>query len=86
MFECCRSGSDEIYNEKVKLLEEISALMIAGDELQEERKIENAAKEKEARKQKKLKKQGEDIRIRAMQGLKGENIFSFGVHDMCMWM
>ena len=60
--------------------------MIAGDKLQEERKIENAAKEKEARKQKKLKKQGEDIRIRAMQGLKGENIFSFGVDDMCMWM
>ena len=46
--------------------------MIAGDELQEERRVENAAKEKEAKKQKKLKKQGEDIRIRAMQGLKGD--------------
>ena len=71
-----RSGSDEVYTEKVKLLEEISILMIEGEEMIEKKKQEKLAEDKEAQKRKKLKKQGEDIRIKAMQGLVGKwNIY-----------
>ena len=69
-----RSGSDEIYDEKVKLLEEISILMTEGDEMLEKKKQEKIAEDKEAQKRKKLKKQGEDIRIKAMQGLIGSTV------------
>ena len=56
----------------MKLLEEISILMIEGEEMLEKKKQEKLAEDKEAQKCKKLKKQGKDIRIKAMQGLIGK--------------
>ena len=46
--------------------------MIEGEEIAEKKKQEKIAEDKEAQKRKKLKKQGEDIRIKAMQGLIGK--------------
>ena len=65
----CRSGSDEDYDEKVKLLQEISDLEEAGKVIVAQKKEEKRQAEKENQKKLMLKKQGEDIRLKAMMAL-----------------
>ena len=67
-----RSGYDEDLNEKKSLLQEISDLMDAGVEIVEQKRIEAEKKKKDDNKKMRLKKKGKDIRIWAMQALKGK--------------
>ena len=71
-FILCRSGSDEEYSEKVKLLEEIKELQDEGAIVLAEKRKEKEKSAKELKKKATLKKQGEDIRLRAMQSLGDE--------------
>ena len=53
------------------LLQEICDLMESGAEFLAMKRAEAKAKDKEEKKKLRLMKKGEDIRLRAMQGLKG---------------
>ena len=66
-----RSGTDEELTEKKTLLQEIQDLMEAGVEIREQKRKEKKRQEDEEKKKKRLLKKGKDIRMRAMQGLKG---------------
>ena len=70
-----RSGVDEELTEKKQLLQEIADLVKSGAEHLARMKMERKEKDKEAAKKLKLLKKGEDIRLRAMQGLKGISNF-----------
>ena len=61
--------------EKKQLLQEIADLVESGAEHVARMKMEKKEKDKEAAKKLKLLQKGEDIRLRAMQGLKGTTIF-----------
>ena len=66
-----RSGTNEELTEKRNLLQEICDLIESGAEVVAMKNAELKAKEKEEKKKLRLKQKGEDIRLRAMQGLKG---------------
>ena len=55
---CYRSGSDEEYDEKLRLLQEISDLEEGGKVIVAQKKEEKRKQEKENRKKMMLKKQG----------------------------
>ena len=71
IFMLFRSGTEEEYSEKCQLLEEICELMESGKEILEEKKKNKKKAEEEAKKKLSLKRKGEDIRLKAMQTLKG---------------
>ena len=66
----CRSGSDEEYSEKMKLLQEINDLKEEGKIVVAQKKADKKKADKEAKKRLDIRKAGEDIRERAMQTLK----------------
>ena len=65
----CRSGSNEEYTEKMKLLQEIFDLKEAGRAVVQQKKQDKKKADKEAKKRLSIRKAGEDIRVRAMQTL-----------------
>ena len=71
MFEIYRSSTDEEYSEKCQLLEEILELIEVGKDLLAEKRAQRKNAEEEAKKKLSLKRKGEDIRLKAMQNLKG---------------
>ena len=66
-----RSGDEEEVDEACSLLQEILDLMEAGVEIVNQKKADKKAAEKEAKKKISLLKSGKDIRLKAMQTLKG---------------
>ena len=75
-FSVIRSGTNEDLTEKKNLLQEICDLIESGAEIVAMKNAELKAKEKEEKKKLRLKQKGEDIRLRAMQGLKGMRLCS----------
>ena len=66
-----RSGTAEEKTEKHDLLREVSDLMDAGYEILQEKKRDQKEHSKQTRKKLMLQKKGQDIRLHAMQALKG---------------
>ena len=71
----CRTGSDEILTEKIQLLSEISDLLVAGQDIIAEKRLEKKQKAKDAKKRIALLKKGKDLRLRAMRRL-GEGVYN----------
>lgn len=68
---CCRSGSAEDFNEKIRLLQDMSDLKESSEDILAARREEMERKKKEAtEKLKKKQKDGADIRVQTMRALK----------------
>ena len=75
LFDIYRSGSDEEYDEKMKLLQEIHDKQEAGSTYLQEQREERKRKEKEEKKKLMLRKQGADIREKAMKNIGGKALY-----------